>query len=135
MHDQHQPRGRELRDRREIVDRVVGQLRQQRRVDRVLVVGHEQRVAVGVGLRGQLGCKHAGRAGAVIDDELLFQVLRQPRAEKPREKVCRAARRRRREEAYRARWIVRDVVLGLRHCRRGCGPERRARGERGDDAD
>ena len=37
----------ELRDRREVVDRVIGQLRIERRVDRVLVVSEEQRVAVG----------------------------------------------------------------------------------------
>jgi hypothetical protein len=75
MHDQHQPRGGELGDRREVVDRVIWKLRQQCRVDRVLVIRHEERVAVGRGLRRELGREHAGCAGPVIDDELLFHRL------------------------------------------------------------
>jgi hypothetical protein len=88
----------------------------------VLVVRHEQRVAVGRGLRGQLGGKDAGRAGAVIHDELLFQVIREPLAEKPREEVGRAPWRRRRQEAHRARRVTGDVAIALRH-----GGQRRAR--------
>ena len=59
-------------------------------------------VAVGLGPRDELGADRAARAGAVIDDELLADVLRQVDRVKPRDAIGRAAGRERHDQAHRA---------------------------------
>jgi hypothetical protein len=85
---------------------VVRQVGIQRRVDGVLVIGEQQRVAI----RRRLGCElardNAGGAGAVIDDHLLAEDLAELRAEKPRQEIGRAARRGGRDQTDRAGRIV-----------------------------
>ena len=92
-------RGDELRrgahdaHRREILHRIVRQFGIERGVDRGLAdIGHQQRVAVGVGARHQFAGADAARAGAVVDDELLFQCFGQARGDQPRHGVGQAAR-------------------------------------------
>ena len=60
-------RQRDLRDRREILVRVVRELAVHQRVRVVRTGGVEQRVAVARALRDHLGADHAGRAGPVVE--------------------------------------------------------------------
>ena len=112
-HHQHQAGRGELRDRREAVDRVVRQLGTQRRGDRVLVVGEQQRVAVGGRARGQLPGDHAGAAAAVVHHHLLLERFGQTGAEHARQDIRRAARRGLGDQADRP---ARIVVLRERRC-------------------
>jgi len=58
---------RHQRDRREVAQRVVGQRLVQRRIGGMADVHHEQRVAVGRGLRHQVAADDTARAAAVLD--------------------------------------------------------------------
>ena len=72
MHDEHQGRVRDERDRREVLERVVGKPLVHRRVDRVS--GHvlePDGVAVGRRLRDEIGGERRSGAGLVLDDDLL----------------------------------------------------------------
>jgi hypothetical protein len=63
------------------------QLRLQRGVHRVLVIGEQQRMAVGRGARSQLARDNAVRAGAIFDDHLLLEYIGQAGAHHAREEV------------------------------------------------
>ena len=71
MYDEDAGRGCYLRDRREIVDRVVRQLWIQSRVDRVAAAHQNDRVAVRRGLRRDVGPDRAASPGAVVGDDFL----------------------------------------------------------------
>jgi hypothetical protein len=61
---------RSARDRREVAQRVVAELRIERRVDRHRAgVGHPQRIAVGRRLGDELGADRAAGAGLVVDHD------------------------------------------------------------------
>ena len=107
MHHQQQPGASELRNRREVVDRVIGKAGTQRAIDRVLVIREKERVAVGRRLSGQLARDHARGAGAVLDDHLLLHQLAELGAEEPCQEIGRAARRRRHVDAD---WMIRIVL-------------------------
>src|SRR5258705_126328 len=103
---------RERRDEREVLERVVGQLRIERNVDRHRArVAEHQRVTVGRGARHLLGGDHAARAGNVLDHERLAEGVAELGREHPRQHVGIAARRRRGDQADVLRWV--DVL--------GCG--------------
>ena len=75
MHDQHVRRIHELGDRREILDRVVRQVLEQRRIDRDRGRGEQQRVAVRRRARHLPHADIAGGAAAVVDHDLLAERL------------------------------------------------------------
>ena len=81
LHQQHVRRRREIRHRREILQRVIGQRLEQARVGRDAGVGIEQRVAVGRGLGDRVGADGVARARAVLDDHrhvpFVVEALRQ----------------------------------------------------------
>ena len=88
-------------DRHEILLGVERQFRLQRRVDGVVRRGEQQRVAVGRGLGGRVGCDHAARAAAVLDHERGLQIVRHPRGDEPRHQIDRAAGRERHDQPDR----------------------------------
>ena len=78
----------------EVLLGVVGELLVERGVGgEDAVVAHQQRVAVGRGMRGLLGGDVAARAGPVLDDERLVQDFLEPLAEDARQHVARPAGR------------------------------------------
>ena len=74
MHHQHVRRIHELGDRRKILERIVGQVLEQRRVDRDRGRGEQQRVAVGRRARDLAHADVAGGAAAVVDDDALAEL-------------------------------------------------------------
>jgi hypothetical protein len=85
---------------------MVRQLGIQRRVDRVLVISEQQRVAVWRRVRGQLPGDHAGSARTVVYHDLLLEHLCQAGAEDARQEIGGAALRGRRDQADRPARIV-----------------------------
>ena len=80
--DHHQARPAAQRcDRGKIAQAVVGQLRVERRVDRKARRNHQQRVAIGIGVRGKFAADDAVGAAAVVDDQGLSPRLVQMRAD------------------------------------------------------
>jgi hypothetical protein len=72
MHHEEERHGVDYRDRREILDRVVGERLHRRRVAGVCGKRADQhRVAVGRGLRHEIGGDDPVRAGAVLDHDRL----------------------------------------------------------------
>ena len=135
---EHQARCRQLRNRCEVVHRVVGQLWIHRRIDGVLMVRHEQRVAVGWRIGNDFRSDHTRGAGAVIDNDLLFQRLGEFGADETREDVRGAAGCCRGDQSDRSVGIT--VLRQHRQCRHqhqhnsACGTECRfhARGSLND---
>ena len=79
MGDEEKGRGAQHAHRREVAERVVGQLRIQREVERRLPeVGDEQRVAIGGRLGDELAGERSARAGLVLDHDLLAEVVGEP---------------------------------------------------------
>ena len=96
-HQRHQ------RDRLEILERIVGELGVEERVHHQRAVDRQQqRVAVGLGLGHGLGADDGVGAGAVVDDDLLAEVLAHLLADQPAEHVGRSARRERHDQRDRA---------------------------------
>ena len=114
------------RDRLEVLDRVERKLRIEARVDRLRArIGHEQRVAVGRGLRDRVGADDAARAGAILDHDGLAPLLAQQLPDLAREHVGRAARRLRddqlddlRRERLRCCGCRRQAGAAKRQCER-----------------
>ena len=81
LHQQHVRRRREISHRREIAQRVVGQVFEQARIGRDAGVGIEQRVAVGCRLGDRVGADGVAGARAVFDDHrdvpFVVEALRQ----------------------------------------------------------
>ena len=100
-HQQDVGRGRQQRDRREILERVVGNFRIQKRIGGMPARHHDQRVAIGRRRRQRLRGDHAARARPVFDDDATG-----PIAARPHRPACaRGCRRRRRP--HRARKYAR----------------------------
>ncbi len=92
VHDEDVRHAGDERDRREVLDRVVGHLRIQRRIDRLRADrSHQQRVAVGRRLGDEIGAQVAAGAGLVLDDEALAEGLGELGRERAGEDVGRAA--------------------------------------------
>ena len=104
MHDQDHRVARQQRDRREILQRIVGHRHAHMgRDDQRGFGGHQERVAVRLGLGHRVGADPPGRAGAVLDVERLAVQGRQVRLQHARDQVGAAARRKRHDDAHRSR--------------------------------
>jgi hypothetical protein len=114
MHHQHEGQRGELRDRREVVDRIIGQLlqgRRDRKADRV----DEEGVAVRRRLRDDLGADRAAPARAIVDNHGLAPTLAETLRHQPGDVVGGAAGDERNHELDRLSRIV------LRRARRARG--------------
>jgi hypothetical protein len=95
------------RDRREIADRMKRQLRIQAVIDGVRADRrHHDRITVGRAFRGQFSRDIAAGASAIVDHERLTELVAQRRFHRARDDVRRAARRKRNENADRARRVL-----------------------------
>ena len=97
-HLRHQARER---DRREILERIVAGVGNERRHDRERVGDREQRVAVGRRFRDELRADEAARARPIVDDHLLTEPFAEPRRERADDEVDVAAGRERHDDADR----------------------------------
>jgi hypothetical protein len=102
---EHGRRGDGERDRLEVVDRVVGQAREQRRIDHMRAEREEDGVAVGRRFRHLGGADVSRRAGDVLDIELLAELLRELLRHQPPESVGHPAGRKRHHGAHWPIWI------------------------------
>src|SRR5262245_53215503 len=93
------------RDRHDIANEIVIEFVVKCRVDRVIRVDQEQRIAVGRGLHDHFGPDIPTGARSIVDDERLAQSLVQPLADQSSEDIVRAARRKGNDQAPRTRWI------------------------------
>ena len=90
--DQHERPGRHHRYRNEVLRRAIRQALEEERVERMGDdVAHEERVAVGRGLRRRLGADDHAAAGTVVDDDRLAKRLAELRRELARAQVRRPA--------------------------------------------
>ena len=112
-------------DGREVARRIVGQ-----RLEGV-GIGHqcrsrgkEQRVAIGWCARRHLCADDIAAAGAIVDDDLLIPVARQPLRYQSRHDVRCAASGLRHDQSHAARWPVRMATLGPALCCRLPGAQR-----------
>ena len=124
--DQHAGLASDERNRREVVDRIVGELRVERGADGVGLRREQQRVAVRRGAGDDLGADRGAGAGLVLDDELLpeaFAELLRDHAHRP---VDRATRRKRHDHFHR----VRRVVLRVQRAGNECAERESRRRER-----
>jgi hypothetical protein len=105
MHGEHQRAGADQRDRREIPDRVVGQLLVEGRVDRVAARDQRDRVAVRSRPRHDFRSHDAVGARAVLDDHLLPQALAELGRDDAADRVVPAAGREQRNDPHRLRRV------------------------------
>ena len=99
----HVGRGADQAHRLEVLLVVEREIRQQHRVDRVIVEGHEPGAAVGRRFRHHRGAGRARRAGPVLDHDADAQPLLQPGLRQPRHRVDRSAGRKRHDDPDRSR--------------------------------
>ena len=97
-------------DRRDVLDEIETELVIERRVDCARRRDHKERVTVGRSLHDRLGTDIATGAGAVLDDELFPEPLRQPLTHEAREDVGRAACGEAHDQTHR------PARIGLRPC-------------------
>jgi hypothetical protein len=90
------------RYRRQLAQRVVGQLRDQRRVDREADVVDQHGMAVGRRLGRHVGTDGAASTAAVVDHHRLLQPFGEFLGDDAADDVVAAARRERHDEADRA---------------------------------
>ena len=109
------------RDRRDVADEIEIELVVERRVDRVVELTSEQRIAVRRRAHDRLGGDIAASTRPVLDDEWLAEPLRQPLTDQPREDVGRPPAAKPTIDAHRPRRI------GLRPCDRATRPAARQR--------
>ena len=119
IHHQQQPACGHLADRSEVVDRVIRQLGEDRRVDGVLMIGNEQGVAVRGRVLGDFTGVDARGTAAVVHNHLLVPHLRQLGGQQACQEIGGAPGSRRSDDAHRA---VRKTVGAL-----GCGRQREAK--------
>ena len=101
MQDQHVRRDSSETDRSEILFGIVGQLAIHVWIDCVPRAAHENGVAVGQRLGGEIGCNDAVCTAAVVNDDLLMNIFCQPHRDHARDEVISAARRIRQDEPDR----------------------------------
>ena len=87
LHQQDVRRRTQQRDRGEILERVVGQLRVQERIGRMAAGDHQQGVAVRWRNRQRLRGDHAAGAGPVFDHDRLAPFLRHRFTERARQNI------------------------------------------------
>jgi len=78
MHHDHVCQPRDGDDRHDVADEVEIEIGVERGIDRVRGHDLQQRIAIRGCLRDRLGADVAARAGAILDDELLAEAVRQP---------------------------------------------------------
>jgi hypothetical protein len=106
MRKQHERPARHVDDRREVVDRVVRQLRiERRRMREACIRPEEQRVTVGRRLRHEVRADGAGSASAVLDEDRLPPQFLQLGGHDAAVDVRRAAGWEGHDHAHRLRWI------------------------------
>ncbi len=117
MNHQHRRHLRDERQRQEILDRIVRQLRDQRRIGRVGAHrGNAEGVTVGRRMRQRVHRNHAAGAPAIIDDDLLAKCVAHRRREQAREEISGAARRKWHDQAQRTLWnpLLRGSIASSR---------------------
>ena len=113
------------RDRHEVLERIVGQVGVEERVHHQRAVDRQQqRVAVGLGLCDRLRADDGVGAGAVVDDDLLAELLAELQSDQPADEIRRPARRERHDQGDGAGWI------GLRKRRRRAADDQQRAGEK-----
>jgi hypothetical protein len=112
-------------DGREVFHRVVVDLAQVRRHGHVGDKAQRQRVAVGLGVRHQLGAQVAAGAGLVVDIDLLAQRDGKALRHQPAQRVVAAAGRVGDDEAYRFVGVV--LRRGVRRVGCQCDKARQER--------
>jgi hypothetical protein len=96
------------RDRDEVVIGIVGDLLEEREIDRHRGGGrHKERVPVGLRLRHRVRRQHQRSAGAVFHHDRLAQALRQPVGIEPHQHVHAAAGRKRHDDGHRTIGVLR----------------------------
>src|SRR5687768_10191760 len=103
MHEHDVLDERDERDWREVLLRVVIELRVQQRAQRDQGRREYDGVPVGRRLRGELETEIAARAGAIVGNDLLPQLLGEFLRKRAPENVARAARREWQDQAHRFR--------------------------------
>ena len=101
--DAHQPRDRRYSD--EVFQHVIRQLWVEVRIGDERLRIHHDRIAVGRALRDDLGADHPGRAGPVVDRELLVELLAHFLKHEPRYDIGRAAGRKHDDNPHRLRRV------------------------------
>ena len=91
MRQHHVCRRGDLHNRRKIFFRMKRQLRRETDIRRMADRHHQQRIAVGRGLRRHFGADDAARAGAVFHDDVLAQLLLQRLGAQARDEIRAAA--------------------------------------------
>ena len=114
--DQDVGRGRGERDRREILDRVVGHLLVEHGIERQRARRHQEGVAVGRGARDALDADHVAGAGAVLDEELLLERLGEMLGHDARDDVGAAGGRGGHDDAHGAGGPGLRLRLGGERC-------------------
>jgi hypothetical protein len=127
MHGEQPRHQRHHRDRREVLERVVGQRLVHMRIDRMGADQQAQCVAIGRGPRQRVGADDVVAAGLVVDDDGLPECFGQLLADRARQHIGRTARRQRHDDADG----LRRVGLLLCLCMRAAGCEQQCRACRG----
>ena len=102
------------RNRRKVFLGIVGGLRAERGIDRVVGCRQQERVAVGGGLGSSVGGNDAAGAGFVLDHEGAAEFFRHARRHEARHVIDRAAGGKRQNEPDRSLRILRLAWAGSR---------------------
>src|SRR5262249_41363683 len=105
MHHHYIGQPNQSSHRSAVANEIERKLLVERRVDGVVRTDEGDRVAIGYRAEHRLHADIAARAGPVLDDELLPQMIRQILADNARDDVVGAARRKRDDPVYRPRRI------------------------------
>ena len=120
VHGEHLRLAPEQAHRHQILEEVDVQLQHMRRACHV-VVGEQERIAVGRRLDRGVDADRAAGAGAVLDEHLLAEPARDVFAGEPRDEVEPAAGRERHDEAHRpVRPVLRARDMRGEQCRAQC---------------
>ena len=118
-HQEDIGRRSQQRNRREVLEGIVGNFGIQERIGGVAAGDHDQGVAIGRRCRQRLRRNHPARPRPVLDDDRLAPLLRHHLAERARQDVDGAAGRIGHENPHRFGW------KGLSRRRAGCGQRQR----------